>query len=107
MSQADKPHIVQCLCPQRHCILAYAYQGIPDEEAVQELKHGIAVYIETAVFDPFCAICGAKQETWFYEAGVLRSPDWETALKDLIQSEREQQITREWVMLSRKRVHRN
>ena len=69
-SELDQPgqmgqgrvHIVQCLCPQRHCILAVAY-----EEGASNSQTAMALLRETMGrlrVNPWCGICGLSGFTY-------------------------------------------
>jgi hypothetical protein len=55
-------HLVQHLCPKRHCIMAVAFNSDDSNEgeAIESLKEGersLGVY-------PFCGICGSTDLTF-------------------------------------------
>lgn len=67
--------IAQCLCPDRHAILANAGEAETEQEAEQQittLRETIAVLLDADFINPWCGICNAKPETWHYE--VRRTP---------------------------------
>jgi hypothetical protein len=85
--------IVQCLCPKRHCMLAAAY--VPTAERTPaHMKHflrkKVTEMIALKVANPYCGICGARPETFSYEAGVTRFESMEQALPELRRLEKEQ-----------------
>lgn len=57
----SKVHIVQLLCPSRHCIVAVAYNsnGTDSEKAAAE--DIIKVAIKEIGANPWCGICGATE----------------------------------------------
>ena len=62
-------HIVQALCPQRHCIMAMAFDDdeMDDKKAILKLAMTIAraqIHLE---IDPWCDLC--KAEAIQYEVG--------------------------------------
>lgn len=60
--------IIQCLCPQRHCIMGVAYQPnepMPSEEVLLGFKELIKEAIQNKMFDPWCGLCGSRD--WRYE----------------------------------------
>lgn len=62
--------IVQCLCPERHCIMAAAYEAEADEVdplMKRGLKMRIAELVTMRVLNPVCGLCGASVETWSFE----------------------------------------
>ena len=60
--------LCQCLCPDRHCIVAAAEEAETEAEATQTinkaLRRQVAEMIETGAIDPACALCGANRATW-------------------------------------------
>jgi hypothetical protein len=49
-------HIVRCLCPQRHCIMALAYEeGASTEAQATEMLRGKMAELG---LHPWCGICG-------------------------------------------------
>ena len=70
--------VAQCLCPQRHAIMAAANEARDRDHAQRllvELERAIEDWLAKGVINPWCGICHAKQETWRYEVGRTR---WET-----------------------------
>jgi hypothetical protein len=70
--------VAQCLCPDRHCILAAANEAETEVEAQaikKELRQQVVAAVQSGAFHGSCAICGADRATWKYEVG--RTP-WET-----------------------------
>ena len=61
----------QCLCPQRHAILAGA--GMADEadmaiEAVEKpLRESVEHMLRISEINPWCGLCHARADTWHYE----------------------------------------
>ncbi len=67
-------HIVQCLCPERHCIIGFAYERDEDENcgplaeaACDGLRELIRRAIDSRTLNPWCGICRAPQSSWTYE----------------------------------------
>lgn len=96
--------IVQCLCPERHAILAIAISPdakFTDAEALEALKlavdaalAGNAEELGLGRINPWCGLCGAAATTWRYElghSGVYE--DWEDALTTLKALERSNRAT--------------
>lgn len=53
---AGRVHIVQCLCPQRHCIMGLAYEdGAATEPEATAMLRGT---MEQLQIHPWCGICG-------------------------------------------------
>jgi hypothetical protein len=91
--------IAQCLCPDRHCIVASA--GVAESAEAAEralvgmLRAAIAGALRIEAINPWCGICNAASETWHYE--VKRTPfrtmaEATPALQDM---ERRQRQTRD------------
>lgn len=57
-----KVHMVQYLCPKRHCIMAGAYCDTESTEA--ECIKGLKAMMEKLGINPHCAICGSKDLTF-------------------------------------------
>jgi hypothetical protein len=74
--------IAQCLCPQRHCILAAADEAAGESDAratiLSPLRERVAMLIADRAINPRCGICGATAETWTYEVGRTR---WATLVE--------------------------
>lgn len=65
-------HIIQCLCPHRHCIMAIAYDS--ETIAPADAMLGLMVTVESAVevkeINPWCHICQSRD--WHYEDAPTR-----------------------------------
>lgn len=63
--------ICQCLCPDRHCILATAGEADTETEAAESvrtpLRRQIVGLLGSGAMNPWCALCGANRATWRYE----------------------------------------
>lgn len=63
--------ICQCLCPERHCLLAAAGEAENEIEAVggleAPLRRKVADLLRDKAVNPWCALCGALPGTWCYE----------------------------------------
>lgn len=72
MKQSERVWIVQCLCPQRHCIVAVAAEA-PSEAAalplIATLRDRVAALIADKIIDPWCGLCQAPRERWQFELG--------------------------------------
>jgi hypothetical protein len=53
----SKVHIVQLLCPSRHCIMAVGYH--PDNGSSAEAIEMLRGVIEKLKLNPWCGICGS------------------------------------------------
>jgi hypothetical protein len=97
-------HIIQCLCPQRHCILAVAYDDAvaPGDEAMQALKNGVQAMVSVGLIDPWCGFCESRE--LFYEDRITNFATMEEAQPALKACETEQLATaarRHWEKSSR------
>jgi hypothetical protein len=104
-------HIVQCLCPSRHCILASLYD--PRDEAItlqlqnrrcdstQILRETVEASIAAGAVNPWCGICKAKIGTWRYEDSPTYWRTMAEALKGAKAVEEAQRITREFLEAGR------
>jgi hypothetical protein len=90
--------IVQCLCPQRHCILALAFDGREhsDEAAVKTLRDTIQELTVRKTINPWCHLCRSRE--LHYEVGITQFKTMEEALPELQRLAEEQAFAR--LMLS-------
>lgn len=90
--------IAQCLCPSRHAILATAGEATNENEAKANVRAPLIEQVESLLrakaINPWCGICGARQETWTYELGRTPFTTLEEATPKLSESEREQEVAR-------------
>lgn len=95
MSQERRVWIAQCLCPQRHCILAAA-DVVEDEAAAQaivaRLREGLATAQEAGVINPWCGLCHAAAESWRYECSRTQFRSIAEATPTLKEDERQQRL---------------
>jgi hypothetical protein len=95
---AKRVWITQCLCPQRHCILAIA--GEADSRSAAEatvkapLVEQVAELLATREINPWCGLCGSRAGTWTYELARTRFRMMEEAMPELKKGESEQQLAR-------------
>lgn len=87
----SKVKLVQCLCPERHCITAIAFQDLPESEAISKLQSIVDSSIASSLINPWCAICGSRK--WHYEVGKTRFSTMEEAEPELAKTEVEQRKT--------------
>jgi hypothetical protein len=79
--------ICQCLCPDRHCILAST--GEAETEALAEtavrtpLRRAVLGMLRSGTINPWCALCDAKRATWRYELRRTRFATMEEAMPTL------------------------
>jgi hypothetical protein len=87
--------ICQCLCPQRHCILATAGEvddgetGFP-EKSQTTLRSAIGDMIAAKAINPWCGLCHATRDTWTYEARRTRYRTMQEAQPEFKRLEAEQ-----------------
>lgn len=89
--------IAQCLCPQRHAILAAANEADDRKEAedlIAQLRTQVTRMIGSGTFNPWCGLCKAPIESWFYELRRMPFHSMQEAEPVLRQSERAQASTR-------------
>jgi hypothetical protein len=89
--------IAQCLCPDRHCIIASA--GEAESEAEVEairagLRRMIVEGLRSGTLTGWCGLCGAKRATWRYEVGRTRFASMAEAQPALDRLEAENLLTR-------------
>jgi hypothetical protein len=87
-------HIVQCLCPDRHCVIAVAYDDAETsgEEAQRQLQALLKNAVDQRVLNPWCGIC----LSWdlYYEDSVTRFRTMEEAKPALAQCQTDQFASR-------------
>lgn len=83
-------HIIQLLCPARHCVLASAFDAekISPDEAMQEFQRIVGRCFETGAFNPWCGICHCRELV--YEEGKTRFKTMEEAQPFLEENQRQQ-----------------
>jgi hypothetical protein len=54
-------HIIQCLCPDRHCIYGMAYDSADFKpgEAMIGFREMVQAAFDKKLFNPWCGICGS------------------------------------------------
>jgi hypothetical protein len=82
--------LAQLLCPQRHCILALAYDIEEHKPADIEEKLNAAMTLK--VINPWCGICRSRH--LHVEHGKLSTDDWDEAMVMLRANEAAQLATR-------------
>jgi hypothetical protein len=89
--------IAQCLCPQRHCILATAGEAdtglLAYESVAMPLREDIAKKLQARELNPWCGLCHAPADSWRYEVGRTRWRTMAEAMPALKQVEAEEAIT--------------
>lgn len=91
--------IVQCLCPQRHCIFGFAYDDRykVEGEATDELRAIIRDMIAHRMIDAACGICGSND--FQYEDAATPFATMEEAREPLAKAQAANLATRaaiEW-----------
>lgn len=93
-----KVWIAQCLCPQRHAILASAGEAENRRDAEENLARPLEAHIQylfsIKFMDRWCGLCRAPADSWRYEVNRTRFRSMEEAAPALKQSEREQAVVR-------------
>ena len=93
-------YIIQCLCPQRHCILALAYEaGEQNTQRLADLQAAVGKMIATGEIDPWCGICQSRERT--YETAKTRFRTMEEAMGPLSENAKQQALTRNFFKQSR------
>ena len=88
--------IAQCLCPDRHCILAAAgvAEGRAEAAAIERtLRDNVAGLLARRVLNPWCGLCRAPITSWAYELGRTRWRTMAEAKLALEEAERKQRLT--------------
>jgi hypothetical protein len=87
-------HIIQVLCPDRHCVLGMAYDPVdlaPDE-AMLGFKQLVQQLLDSKALNPHCGICGST--CWGYDDAATKYETIEEARPYLEESERAQALAR-------------
>jgi hypothetical protein len=87
-------HIIQLLCPQRHCVYAVAYdvEEMPDDVALAMFQLQFDKWVDEKVLNRECGIC--KSTKLEYETRRTKWKTKEEAMPALKQLEQEQLATR-------------
>jgi len=99
---ARRVRIVQLLCPQRHCVIASAYESDDGEEipAVSlRLSIAVAAMIANCEMNPRCGLC--HSDKLHFEDGVTAYSTIEEAMPALRENERRMAATREFFRAGR------
>jgi len=102
-------HIIQCLCPKRHAILAVAYDpnDITSEQALTDFKSVVVCAIANRQINPWCAICDARAPQWAYEDAPTKYETLKEASPELHRLEVEQHIARAHMDMLKKKAGQN
>lgn|SRR5262245_9786990 len=98
-----KVRLCQCLCPQRHCIVAVAYTlaEMSDEQAIGDLTERLNRLLDSKAMNPWCGLCQAPRNKWHYEVGITRFASMEEAAPVLKASQSAQLATAEFLRRGR------
>lgn len=93
--------IVQLLCPQRHCVLAVAYdtEHTTKEEAIEAIEHGR----KAMKIDPWCGLCASRELTFDDQPTVFKT--METAMPSLMAEQIKNLATRAAILEHRKQTN--
>jgi hypothetical protein len=105
---APRVHLVQCLCPARHCIMAGAGEEPPGTAAgaVDGLKAGIEEAIAAGGMNPWCELCRAPRDQWSFEVATIENRKLAELLPALKHQEAAQLATQAAIIAER-RASRN
>jgi hypothetical protein len=93
-------HIMQVLCPSRHCFMAAAWDDTTTEQAAVAYRLGKEVGEWVAAGNPrACALCGATD--FMLDDGVTRFTTLEEARPHIEEQERLQWLIREVILRDR------
>lgn len=94
--------IMQCLCPDRHCILAVAFdeQVTSTSEAERRLWEMIEDLVSSRILKRDCAIC-RRERPLHLETGTTKFKSLAEAEPILRQLARRQEMTREFLRAAR------
>lgn len=94
--------ITQCLCPERHCILAVAFDDevTPTSTAEKQLREMIDELVASGTLKKECAIC-RRERPLHLETGATKFKSLAEAEPILRQLARRQEATREFLRAAR------
>lgn len=76
MADETRVWVAQCLCPERHAIMAAAGEaagpGDAEHKIARPLREKIEELLADDVLNPWCGICRAPRATWKWEIGRTR-----------------------------------
>src|SRR5262245_24072905 len=97
MTLETRVWLAQCLCPQRHCIMAAAAEAGTEEVAREAALEPLRMAIEAALcsfkLNPWCGICEAPAQQWTFEIGRTPYHSLAEAKAPLEEEERKQRAT--------------
>ena len=87
-------HICQLMCPERHTIIALAYEEeeSTDEEMMQQVSNLFQEAVNRKLINPWCGLCGSKDLK--PECGKTAFTNMEEAKPHLKKAEQENLATR-------------
>lgn len=90
-------HIIQCLCPSRHCIFGVAYDPADMEHdvAMATFQQQVEQWIEKKEINPWCGICGSRD--WKYEMARTKYTTMQEAATELAKEEAKQMESRRYI----------
>lgn len=97
-------HIVQLICPERHCILAVAYDpeaGTTEAEAIEAIEEGR----KKMKLNPWCGICNSRELT--HEDRATEFATIEEAMPWLMETQAYNQLARAVIEHERSQTRRN
>ena len=88
-------YLAQCLCPQRHCLLALPMEQEDPATAEAFLRVQLTTLLNLAIdhyqwLNPWCELCKAPRAQWHIEVGRTRFTTLAEALPHLKHSEADQ-----------------
>lgn len=93
-------YLIQCLCPQRHCIAGITYEaGGPSNERLAAFRLVVAQLIKEKTINPWCGICDSRD--WHYEMAKTRYRTMEEAEGPLAEAQAAQAAAREFFRRSK------
>lgn len=93
-------YLIQCLCPQRHCIAATAYEAEgPSDESLAAFEADVKEMVALKSINPWCGICNSRD--WHYEMAKTRYRTMEEAEGPLAEAQAAQAAAREFFRRSK------
>lgn len=86
--------IIQCLCPERHCIYGIAYdpEEISHDVVMAGFQQLIEDWIKDKAINPWCGICESRD--WTYEQRRTKYQTMDEAKTELKRLELENMLSR-------------
>lgn len=93
--------LAQCLCPDRHTVLALAGEAVDREQAEREIAAPFRATLDDVIHlqlvNPWCSLCHAPRERWIFELERTLFDTLEAAAPHLQRLEAEQaQVRAMW-----------